>query len=358
MNWTLPLRQALRLTAGAACLLSLGLGAAQAAPIAMQNAAYAGTFARDCRTAAAVAAGSTVPDRCEAAFVGYEPDGTTPIYSNDWPRLAEIRENFNLGGFVASTAATNPLGIVGTEATRSYIDASGAAGTLVLRQGAFSGTPYARVSGHSLGLQSFYYDGTGPSTRTIENVFDFTSNVTPNTDLNLPGPGGSPTDPAVWAKTRVTVFSINVADLLFDPFAVGGFEVQGTGFWGQARAAHYADFRLEGEVRNDGITVSGTPTYLNFTMEAGRFYFVESYLGLWARFGGQLDATHTFTSQLGKTTAAGTFEASTEGLVIADASDTPQLLLNDGTGLRVPEPGALMLSALALGLLGLRRSRR
>lgn len=356
MNWTLRLRQALRLTAGAACLLSLGLGAAQAATIAMQNAAYAGTFARDCRTAAAVAAGSTVPDRCEAAFVGYEADGVTPIYSTPWPRLAEIRENYNLGGFVASTSATTPLGIAGTQATRSYIDASGAAGTLVLRQGAFSGTPYARVSGHSLGLQSFYYDGTGSSTRTIENVFDFTSNVTPNTDLNLPGPGGSPTDAAVWAKTRVTVFSLNVADLLFDPF--NGVEPQNSGFWGQAQAAHYADFRLEGEVRNDGITVSGTPTYLNFTMEAGRFYFVESYLGLWARFGGELDATHTFTSQLGKTTAAGTFEATTEGLVISDASDTPQLLINDGTGLRVPEPGALVLSALALGLLGLRRSRR
>jgi hypothetical protein len=342
---------------GTACLLSLSMSTAHAAPVAMKNGAYAGTFVRDCRTDAAKAAGSTVPDRCEAGFAGYEPDGVTPIYTTGFSRLAELRENFNLGGFVTSATATNALAILGTEATRSYIDASGAAGTLVLKQGAFTSQPYARVSGHSLGLQSFYYDGTGPATRRIENIFDFTSNVTPNVDLNLPGPGGLPTDPAVYAKTRVTVFSMSVADLLYDPFSPDFFDVQSTGFWGQSQPAA-SDFRLEGEVNNRGITTSGTPTYLDFTMTAGRFYFVESYLGLWARFGGVLDATHTFTSQLGKATETGGFEATTEGLVVANASEVPVVLVNDGKGLRVPEPGALALAALALGLIGVRRQRR
>lgn len=338
------------------CLLGLSLGAPQAAPVAMKNAAYAGTFVRDCRTAAAKSAGSTVPDRCEASFAGYDPVTGNPIYSRGFSPLSELRESFTLGGFVASTAATDPLGIAGTEATRSYIDASGAAGTLVLKQGAFSGTPYARVSGHSLGLQSFFYDGTGPATRTIENIFDFTSNVTPNVDLNLPGASGSQTDPVVWAKTRVTVFSLSTAELLFDPLSAGGFDVQQSGFWGQSTTR--GDFRFEGEANNVGITTSGTPTYVSFKMETGRFYFVESYLGLWARFGGQLDATHTFTSQLGQTSADGGFVASTEGLMAAKASDSPQTLFNNGGGLRVPEPSTLALAALALGLIGVRRQRR
>jgi hypothetical protein len=92
-------------------------------------------------------------------------------------------------------------------------------------------------------------------------------------------------------------------------------------------------------------------------MEAGRFYFVESYLGLWARFGGVLDATHTFTSQLGATDpTTGGFVATTEGLTAARASDNP-LRLDNGVAY-VPEPGALVLSVLALGLLSLRRTRR
>jgi len=82
-----------------------------------------------------------------------------------------------LNGFVAAATATNGYGIVAGEATRSAIDASGAAGVLDLKQGVFA-QPTARVSGHSLALQSFYYAGP-TETRTISNVFHFDANVAP-----------------------------------------------------------------------------------------------------------------------------------------------------------------------------------
>lgn len=320
---------------------------ALAAPMLMQNGASAATYVRDCRSVAARSAGLGTPDRCEVnGDFGAGPGVST---------MVEMREQTALGGFVASTAAVNVLGNVGGEATRSSIDASGAAGTLVLKQGVFSNT-FSRVSGHSLGLQSFYYDGSGPAHRVIQNSFDFTSNVTPNTDLDLPGAGGSMLDPVVWAKTRLTVFSLSVADLQYDPSA--GLNVQSDGFWGQAQALFYGDFRMEANVDNLGITSSGTPTFVDFYMEAGRYYFVESYLGLWARFGGVLDGTHTFTSQLGVLGSGNVFEASTEGMTFADESTTPIVTTTGFNINTVPEPESLALVALGLIAFAVSQRRR
>lgn len=326
------------------CWIAISVNAL-AAPILMQNGAYAATYVRDCRSVAARSAGLGSPDRCEVdGNFGAGPGVST---------MVETREQTALGGFVAATTSVNALGNVGGEATRSSIDASGAAGTLVLKQGVFSNT-FSRVSGHSLGLQSFYYDGSGPAHRVIQNSFNFTANVTPNSDFNLPGPGGSILDPAVWAKTRLTVFSLSGPDLQFDPAT--GFNVQSDGFWGQAQSLAYGDFRMEANVDNLGITASGTPTFVNFNMEAGRYYFVESYLGLWARFGGVLDATHTFTSQLGVLGVGGLFEASTEGMKFADESDAPIVTTTGFNINTVPEPESLAL--IMLGLMVFLSSRR
>lgn len=328
----------------AAGLLAVGT-LAQAAPVTMQNAAYAATYVRDCRSIAARTAGSGVPDRCEVTGNFSAGPGVST--------LVEVREQTALGGFTAATGATNFLGHQGGQATRSEIDASGAAGVLTLRQAAFS-QAVSRTSGHSVGLQSFYYDGTGPATRTLLNTLDFLANVTPTADLDVMPAGGWLT-PTAYAKTRVTVFSLTVADLQFDP-ELGPVEAQSRGFWGQAADSGYGGFRLEGQVDNLGIMTSGTETRLDFTMEAGRYYFVESYLGLWARFGGLIDASHTFTSQLGVVDAGDVFSASTEGLVFADESDEP-ITIDGGFNINtVPEPGALVL-ALSAALLALRRRR-
>jgi len=328
-------------TAFCLALAAVATGAS-AVPTAISNGAFAATYVRDCRSPAAQAAGSPTPDRCEAAL---DASGQ-PIFRP----IIEQNSQLAVGGTAAATAATNPIGSHGGQVTRSSIDASGAAGVLVLKQGAFAGD-YARVSGHSLGLQSFQYTGSVAETRSVHNVLDFTSNVTPTHIMDQPGDADlGTTNASVYAKTRVTVFSLLTSSFDFDPDTGIAFDPQSQGFWSQASGR--ADFRLEGEVDNDGITASGTATDIDFTVESGRYYFIESYLGLWARFGGELDATHTFTSTLGLKDAAGAFVADPSDFTAAAALDAP-IIINAGN---VPEPATLALSSLAFAaLVGQRR---
>lgn len=323
------------------CLAGSALPAL-AVPVAISNAAYAASYVRDCRSAAARTAGATTPDKCE-------------VNGDFGATIMEIQQQNVSGGFTAAVSATNPLGIAGGQATRSSIDASGAAGSLILKQGAFSATSYSRVSGHSLGLQSFLFTGTTGEHRTIQNHLDFTSNVAPSSDINLPNPGGLITDATVYAKTRLTVFSLSAASFDFDYDL--GLDPQSSGYWSQA--ASLADFRLEGASEEDGILASGDTTYLDITMEAGRYYFVESYLGLWARFGGELDATHTLLTTLGKIDpTSGDFIATAADFQAAAALDAP-VVNNDSVGtVPLPEPASLALSGLALAALTAVRRRR
>jgi len=314
--------------------LGLALGHMSAAQALMiSNAAYAAAYVRDCRSAAAIAAGSTSPDKC----VEMSSDPATGFGNT----LVQRSENAAFGGYYASGWASNPLGIVGGQASGSSIDASGTAGTLILKQGAFSSTSYARVSGQSVGLQSFYFDGSGPAVRTVAGNLDFSaSHLMSQDNFNA-----ASNTPANLIQGGITVFSLTAA--AFDYTPASGVPY----FWPVAADAG-AGYREEASLSFNEVLSPTLSLSLSFTPEAGRYYFVESRLGLWAKFGATLDATHTFKTTLGVTdSTTGAFIASTEGFTAAAALSNPAGIP------AVPEPSTWLMSLGGLVVL-LGRVRR
>ena len=111
--------------ASSAALLALALAPlAQAAPTAISNAAFAATYVRDCRSAAAQTAGSTTPDRCGVVL----DSSGQPIFS----RIIEQQSQLTLGGTMASATATTQNGSHGRKPTTSSCDESGAARVVAL----------------------------------------------------------------------------------------------------------------------------------------------------------------------------------------------------------------------------------
>ena len=312
-------------------------GTAQAAAIA--NGAFAATYVRDCRSDAAKLAGYTTPDKCDDSPTTADPNTFRFTMQQ---QLADL----NPGFLTASMTATNALGVTSAGATSSDVNAAGTPGVITLHQGAYTSTTYARVSGHSDALQSFTYDGTGSANRTVHTVLTYNGPQV----VDQPGFQAATTSAAAMVQGHVRVFSLASSSFDFswtDPETA--FSGQGLGFSEQA-ALTGADYQVEGEWWEFADGTGPLTSNIHFGMTAGRTYFVESYLGLWAKFGAYVDATHSMVSEMGvmvpTSTDPGaplTFVRNLDGL-----TPTP-------TG-QIPEPGSVALAGLALaGLLASRR---
>lgn len=313
-------------------LLAALTGAAtpvQAAPVNISNAAFAASYVRDCRTAAERAASVSTPSLCgETDALGFQNT------------LVERRYNLQLGGTSAAASATNPLGITARGATGGSVDASGAAGVLSLHQGGFSSTPYARVSGHTEALQSYTWDGTGAAARSILGHVDFTaSHLMSQADFNLVTAA-----PANLVQARITVFSLDNPSFSYDSDLIpssGNLYLE---------AEPRPDYVIEAESFITDVTTPSLDWVVDFNMVVGRTYFINAWLGTWAKFGAEIDASHTFTATLGQGSTVAAFAPTVQGLTAAAPLASPVVNSN-----AVPEPATPWLVLPALGALLFRR---
>lgn len=307
-------------------VLSVMSSAAFSQVAQISNAAYSGLFEWDCRSAAAIAQGRMTPDRCEAN------GGLMPARS-------EVVQQTVLGGFAASTVATRSLGISGSDASGSSVDASSAAGAVRIGAGVFSGTPYSRVSVQSEALQSFLYTGPAGQQRSVRTSVNFISSVPPSADFGPGGGVGDPAAPATFIGSWLMVLSLAAPSFEFNAsYGIGASQFM-------AAAASRSDFRMEGDHELFPILASGASAVVSFVPEPGRYYFIETYLGLWSRFGGQLDSRHTMAAVLGFGDELN-FVPGSEGFTAALQSGQP-LVINQSIG-SVPEPSTRELLIAAL----------
>jgi hypothetical protein len=309
------------------CLLAACLSVpAIAAPLAISNAAYAGTYVRDCRTSAERLAGNPTPSLCV--------EGTNTFGST----LVDMRYDANYGGLTAATTTLSPLAV----GTRGSVDASGTPGTLALHQATFTNASYARASSQVEAMQSFTWDGTGSAHRAISGHVDFTSSSL----TNSAGFGAAVNSPASFVQASINVFSLSTGSFEIDDENIS------TPFF-DAGAQALPDYVNAAASFFESSTGAALDWTFEFDLVTGRTYYVDAWFGVWAKFGAGIDASNTFSATLGQMNANGQFESSLEGLQLAAASD-------HGThnGNTVPEPSAIALLLLALGCAGVAQRRR
>ncbi|TDP62136.1 PEP-CTERM sorting domain-containing protein [Roseateles toxinivorans] len=285
----------------------------QAAMLDIATVAHSSVFVRDCRSAEARAANAMLPDKCEAT-----------AEFNLVDTMVEQRYVAALGGNSATIQATHAAAKVGGKVSQGSVDGSGALGQIVIKQGSFT-QPYARVSSWTDVLQSYAWDGSGAATRTLGGTLDFNHVGMFGSDaFNATG-----TAAAATVDMTLSVFSLTTSTISVDTELVANqvylYEEFALGLPGYRREAWVERF---GEV--SPVSFGAT-----FSLEQGRTYFVEARVAAFARFGGALDATHTFSASI----------TDLQGLTQAQPLAQPYLITN------VPEPGsALMLLAGLLGL--------
>jgi hypothetical protein len=307
------------------CLFAALTAVASAASAAhIANGAHVSTYVRDCRSAAERVAGTPTPSLCDDNLGSF---GQT---------LVDVRYDSNYGALSAAAGTLNPL----AANTRGSVDASGTPGTLILRQATFSTSTYSRASSQVEAMQSFTWDGTGSATRTVAGHLDFTgTHVGTQSDFFA-----ALTSAASMISASINVFSLDTVSFDVDT----GSTVRP---FFDAVASGLPDYVSGGVSTFETGTGSALDWTMDFTMVAGRTYYIDAWFGIWAKYGAELDASHTFTATLGQMDK-GQFVAGTDGLDLADPLDHAIRVSNN-----VPEPGSVALLLLSLGMLGFLRRR-
>ncbi len=273
------------------------LGAAEAVPVS--NGVQVDFVVRDCRSEAVAASGSQVPDLCLGT------SGIPFVIG----RVVEQGGSTFLGALRGEIAPTSPLASSGGKSSRVYGDAGHELlGVSQLKVGVFT-LPYARASVFVDAFQSYLYDGSGPTSRVLRHSVDVSADNLLSYDDFLNSPVA-----ATSIDSIVVVFSLDSPT----------FDFVGGNFWDDAQSSG-ADFRWEASYQTD-YTDGVFDTDLPLTLEAGRYYFVETYLFVVSKLGASLDGLHTFTASLGVIDNDGIFSRSLEGLTPAQAVPEPSLL--------------------------------
>lgn len=298
------------LCAAAAAFIAVASGGAAAAPIAISNGAFSGTTVRDCSGVG----------KC------IEGDNLSFTYT-----VVEDLYAFNPGHATASTSATSSLGITGQGTSGSSVAVFDAATqSPIARQGAFAAAN-ARVSGRTYSVSGFNWDGTGPPNRRID--LSLTYSGTDLVDGTQPFPATGPFSALV---VYAEVFSLSTPTFVVSDLAPNVLGDPNLCRFDFGLASCLPGAQLDGFIQLGSAPNQTLVTgQLDFTLQAGQYYFLELFTGAWAKDGAYIDATHTISTSF------------------ANATGLTPLPLGVQS---VPEPGTLAL--LCIGFVVLAATRR
>ncbi len=295
------LRVGILLATSACCLL----GEAHAATVDVSSGTVSATIVRDC---------------------SLEPSGSCLEAQLTPASQVQFLVDYEAGVDAAKTAASVPLGQLGGQISGSTVSAYDQS-TLapMFHQGAFAPAG-ARVYTEADSISGYSWNGTGSQDRSLTVSIAYSGTNLDPIDSNDPADANIP-----FATIGATfdVFSLTTPTFaVTDSYGGAGCSIVG-GAVSSCLSAEGADVEISDAVSvlatASAGTVSGT---LDFTLEPGRYYFVELSSIAIAKYDSSLDALDTVTATL----------SSTEGLSalgpVASVPESP-CWLTLGAGLAV-----------------------